>query len=222
VEAPAAPRQFRALFADRRFVGFCLLVLIVWVVIWLGIPLAPNFLADVRGLSVAQVATLGSFNALGWVVLNLVLGRRSPRRAFMVAQALVMVYLFILLRAGWYGWIALAYVARAAQSTAHSLVNAQATRIVERSRWGLAFGVLETVAWVGAFVAPLIAGRLYAVDPARPFQAALALLPATILLTYLFAPRPASVPGEAGRAALAAVPLATGGDGLPPPAGTER
>jgi DHA1 family bicyclomycin/chloramphenicol resistance-like MFS transporter len=183
--------NYRALLGNRRFIGFCLLVLAVWVVMWLGIPLAPNYLAEVRGLTVAQVATLGSFNALGWVVLNLVLGRRRPRPAFIFSQLLMMGYLALLLRAAWYGWIALAYLARAAQYTAHSLVNAQATRLVKPSQTGLAFGVLETVAWGGAFIAPMMAGRLYAIDPARPFQIALLLLPATMLLSYFFSPRPA-------------------------------
>jgi DHA1 family bicyclomycin/chloramphenicol resistance-like MFS transporter len=189
VHAPAAG-DYRTLLANRRFLGFSLLVLIVWIVMWLGVPLAPNFLADQRGFSVAQLATLGSFNAIGWVLLNLVLGRRRPRGAFLFAQALMLVYLGLLLRATSYAWIAVAYFARAAQYAAHSLVNAQATRLVPPAQTGLAFGVLETVAWGGAFVAPMLAGRLYAVDPARPFQVALALTPVAILLTYLAAPRP--------------------------------
>jgi len=184
-----AQRNFSALFAEKGFVGYCLLVLVVWVVIWIGIPLSPNFLADVRGLTVSQVSILGSFNALGWVTLSLVLGRRAPRRGFMVAQVLIMLYLAILLRASWFGWIAVAYVARAAQFAAHSLVNAQATRIVAPERLGIAFGVLETVAWAGTVVGPLVAGRLYALDPARPFQISLALMPVMLLLTYLFSPR---------------------------------
>ena len=210
---PAQQSNFRALLGDRRFLGFCLLVMVVWSVISVGVPLAPNFLADVRGLSAAQVATLGTFSALGWVGLNLVLGRFAPRRGFLLTQALIMLYLFLLLRTGAFGWIALAYAARAAQLTGHSLVNAQATRFIERSRWGLAFGVLETIAWLGAFVGPLIAGRLYDRNPALPFQATLWLLPAAILLTYLFAPRPAleaAPPVAAGLAVGEALPLAEG------------
>ncbi len=210
--AVALRPNFRALFGDRRFIGFCLLMQVVWAIIWLGIPLAPNFLADVRGLSVSVVAALGSVNALGWVLLNLVLGRLQPRRAFMIAQALIMLYLFLLLRASAIGWIALAYAARAAQLTGHSLVNGQATRLVDRSRWGLAFGVLETVGWLGAFVGPLAAGRLYQRSPALPFQVSLALMPVALLLTYLFSPRPA--PGDEP------APLPAGlmqGESLPPP-----
>jgi predicted MFS family arabinose efflux permease len=128
------------------------------------------------------------------VLLSLILGRLHPRRGFLIAQALIMLYLFLLLRASALGWIALAYMARSAQLAGHSLVNAQATRFVDRSRWGLAFGVLETVAWLGAFVGPLAAGRLYARDPALPFQVGLALMPLALLLTYFFSPRPA--PGD--------------------------
>ena len=190
VTRAAAGGDFRGLLANRRFVGFCLLTLGVWIVLWLGIPLAPNYLADVRGLTVAQVNRLGSFNALGWVVLGLVLGRRPPRRAFLIAQGFVMLYLLILLRTPWTGLIAVAFFARGAIYVSHSLVNAQATRVVEPSQWGLAFGVLETVAWIGAVVAPLLAGRLYEIQPALPFQLGLVLLPLALLVTYLFAPRP--------------------------------
>jgi hypothetical protein len=84
-----------------------------------------------------------------------------------------------------------AFLARAAQYTAHSLVNALAARTVKPSQTGLAFGMLETVAWSGAFIAPALAGRLYAINPVRPFQVALLLMPLAMLLSYLFAPRPA-------------------------------
>ena len=75
------------------------------------------------------------------------------------------------------------------------------------ARWGVAFGILETIAWVGAFVAPLAAGRLYEIGPARPFQIGLALMPVALLLTYLFAPR-AGVEARENLAVAAPVPSA--------------
>ncbi|MBI3363135.1 MAG: MFS transporter [Chloroflexi bacterium] len=191
----ASEGHYRDLLGNRRFIAFCALLCGVWFVMWLGYPLAPNFLADVRGLSVAKVGALGSFNALGSLTLSLTLGRRPPRRAFVAAQGIVMIYLLILLRASWFGWIALAYVARSAVFVSRTLAEAQATRVVERSQWGLAFGTLETVAWTGAVLAPLLAGRLYAIQPALPFQLSFALLPVVMLLTYFFSPRPALTPG---------------------------
>jgi hypothetical protein len=190
------PARFADLLANRRFLGFCGLVLAVWVVIYLGVPLAPNYLASARGLSAAQISTLGTFNALGWVLLNLVVGRRQPRRAYVFAQALVMVYLALLMRASWIGWLMLAYFARSGLHVAYSLVSAQATSLIERSQTSRAFGVLSTLAWGGSAIAPFIAGRLYAIAPALPFQLGLALLPVTMLLTHWFAPRPSPV--EAG------------------------
>ncbi len=180
---------YRRLLANRRFVGTSLLVAAAWFVMWLGFPLAPNFLADVRGLSAASVGALGSFEALGALTLGLVLGRQTSRRGFLLAQALVVVYLSLLLRAEWFAWIALAYFTRAAALVARTLAEAQAARVVERTQLGLAFGVLETIAAVGTVLAPLLAGRLYEQGPARPFQLSLLLLPVTMLLAYLALPR---------------------------------
>jgi MFS family permease len=190
VARAAAPGRFFDLLVNRRFAGFCALVLAVWVALYMGIPLGPNYLASVRGLSVARVSTLGTFNALGWVILNLVVGRRAPRRMYIFAQALMMVYLVLMLRASWFGWLIVAYFARSSLHTAYSLVHAQATRIVKRSQTSQAFGVLSTLGWGGSAIAPLLAGRLYAVNPALPFQLGLLLLPVTMLLTYFLAPRP--------------------------------
>jgi hypothetical protein len=69
-------------------------------------------------------------------------------------------------------------------------VNAQATGVIQRSQTSQAFGILSTLAWSGSAIAPLVAARLYIIQPALPFQLGLALLPITILLTYFLAPRP--------------------------------
>jgi MFS family permease len=203
VARAAISGKFWRLFSNRRFAGFCALVLAVWVALFLGIPLAPNYLAAERGLTAAQVSTLGTFNALGWVILNLVLGRRMPRRAFIFVQGLMMVYLVLVLRASWMGWLIVAYFARSSLHATHSLVNAQATSLIERSQSGQAFGVLATLAWAGSAIAPLVAGRLYAVAPSLPFQLGLILLPITILLSYWLAPRPATAMPEADKSQVA-------------------
>jgi predicted MFS family arabinose efflux permease len=187
---PAAPRgergRFDLLLANRRFLAFCALVAAVWFVVYLGLPLAPNFLGAQRGLSVTQIGVLGTFNALGLTALNLTLGRQKPRRGFLLAQLLFGVFLALMLSASWFGLIAVAYFLRPAAFVARTLAEARATRVVPRSQWGIAFGVLETVATAAGILAPLAAGRLYAMDPARPFQVSLALLPITMLLAYLF------------------------------------
>lgn len=97
----------------------------------------------------------------------------------------------------WFPWIALAYSARAAVFVSRTLAVAQAMRVIEPSRWGLASGALETVAWGGAIVAPLIGGWLYEIQPSWPFQLSLALLPVTMILTYFLAPRRPRLPAPA-------------------------
>jgi MFS family permease len=187
---PAAPRgsrgRFDLLLANRRFLAFCALIAGIWFVVYLGLPLAPNFLASVRGLTVAQIGLLGTASAIGLTVLNLTLGRQPPRRAFLLAQLLSGVFLVIMLSGRWFGWIALAYFLRPAAFVARTLAEARATRVVARAQWGIAFGVLETVSTIASVLAPLVAGRLYAAAPARPFHVRLALLPLTMLLAYFF------------------------------------
>jgi MFS family permease len=188
--APAAEGAgFRGLLANRRFLGFCALVAGTWFVMWLGMPLAANFLSDVRGLSLAQIGLLGSFDALGATLSGLALGRQPPRRGFLMAQVLTGIYLALLLLAASFGWIVVAFLARSSAFVARTLAEAMATRVVPRAQWGRAFGVIETAATAGTVLAPLSAGWLYEVRPALPFQASLVLLPLAIVAAYLYLPR---------------------------------
>jgi MFS family permease len=193
----ARPGRLADVLANRSFVGFCALITGVWFVVYMPMPLAPNFLTEVRGLSLAQIGVLGTFNAVGFTVLNLALGRVLPRRAFLAALATAGVFMALLLQASWFGWIALAYIARPAAFVSRTLAEAQATRVVRRELWGLAFGALETVTTLATFLAPILAGRLYTLNPSRPFQVSLALLPFALLAAYLVVPRLSHAPEEA-------------------------
>ncbi len=186
----AGVNRYRTLLANTRFVGLMLLAFAAAVAFQVGFPLAPNFLADVRGYDPGLVGLLGSFNSLGVSVLNAVAGRRSPRAAYVAAQALMALSLIVLLSTGNFAWVALAYFCRGSWSMARMMTNAQVGQVVDKPELGLAYGVAESVVALSLIFGPLAAGLLYASAPSRPFQASLALLAITAPLMWRFAPRP--------------------------------
>ncbi|MBL8046218.1 MAG: hypothetical protein JNL09_06740 [Anaerolineales bacterium] len=57
-------------------------------------------------------------------------------------------------------------------------------RLVAAAETGLAFGVMETAISAGQILAPLLAGQLYTLNPALPFQVCLVLVVLTFVLAW--------------------------------------
>ena len=189
-EAPAAGQsRYSALFRNRRFLGFLALIFSAAVAMQVGLPFMPNFVVDVRGFDPALVGLLGSANSVGIVVLNLALGQRLPRRAFMLAQVCLALSLALMLITTSASLLFVVYFLRAGWYLAHSMAAAQVGRVVTGAESGLAFGMTETVSSAATIVGPLAAGFLYARSPAAPFVASLVLIAITLPLVWRFAPR---------------------------------
>ncbi len=186
----AGVNRYRTLLTNPRFVGLMALSLGVAFAFQVGYPLAPNFLADVRGFDPGWVGMLGSFNALGITVLSMAAGHRAPRGVYLFAQALMAISLVILLSSGGLAWVALAFFCRGSWNLARTMMNAQVGQVVDRPELGLAYGVAESVTALTLILGPLAAGFLYAGAPSRPFQVSLGLLAVTALLIWRFGPRP--------------------------------
>jgi MFS family permease len=90
-------------------------------------------------------------------------------------------------------WLGLGYLLAGGFRTARSLMSALIERIVLPSQMGLAFGLMETLSGVGLAVAPVLAGLLYARQPAAPYPVSLLLLAGSVVLFFLLVP-----PGDAG------------------------
>jgi predicted MFS family arabinose efflux permease len=196
--APAAGvNRYRSLLSDRRFVGLMLLSFATALAFQVGLPLAPNYLADVRGFDAGLVGLLGSFNALGIAALNLAGGRRAPRGAYILSQALMALSLVILLSTGALGWVALAFFFRGSWGLARMMTVSQVGQVVDKPKMMLAYGIAESVLALALIFGPLAAGALYTQSPALPFQTSLVLLALTAPLMWWLAPRPATqVQGE--------------------------
>ena len=193
---PVSPRVKQGLgwrsLLNRRFLRFALLTWLVFVAMYLGFPLAPNFLADVRGWDVARIGTLGSFQALGTMLLTLLLGRLADgnrARGLVVGQVLVWCSMLLLLVTGAFPALALAYLLRGAYQGCRLLAQARATALGGEAERGLLLGATETTVAVAQVVAPYVAGWLYAGDPAWPFVASLALIPVALVLVIVGLPR---------------------------------
>jgi MFS family permease len=187
----ARGRRWRSLL-DGRFLRFAALAWLAFVAMYVGFPLAPNFLADVRGWDVARIGTLGSFQALGTMLLTLLLGRLGDRhraRGLVAGQALVWGSALLLLLTGAFPASALAYLLRGAYQGCRSLAQARASGLGGEAGRGLLLGATETTIAAAQVAAPYVAGWLYAGDPAYPFVASLALIPVALLLVAIGLPR---------------------------------
>ncbi len=176
-----------------RFLTFAVLILLIFSAMYLGFPLTSNFLAEVRGWDVTRIGVLGSLQALGMTVFGLLLGRvGNGRRGLGLAagQALVWISTLLLLMAGAFPLVGLAYVLRGAYQGCRSLTQARSTRLGLEGERGLLLGATETMIASAQIVAPLLAGWLYASDPALPLQVSLVAIPVALVLGVVGLPRP--------------------------------
>jgi DHA1 family tetracycline resistance protein-like MFS transporter len=181
--------RYTTLARNRPYLLLMVLIFVIMLAFWLGLPLAPNYLQARWGVSVGRIGMLGSAESLGGVVLALFLSRWSPQLALVGLQLSGAAYLSILLVTGQTPWLALAFFLRVGPFIGRQFVDALGTRLVPPSQFGLAFAASATVQRVANVLAAVAAGWLYKVGPALPFEAALVLVPIALLLTWLLAPR---------------------------------
>ena len=185
-----------------------LIVFAMFLPLYIGVPLAPNFMRNVAGWPVDRIGLLGTLYALGLTALAPTLGRlsaRHPIRGLLAGQALVWVSLGLLF-IGAQGLPAIAFAAfflRGGYGACRSLAGAQIAGQASAENRGAAFGLAETSVASAQMVAPYLAGWLYEVLPAAPILAGLALIPVGLLLTPMLG-RQAQVAGRKAQPAIVA------------------
>ena len=188
------PRDRRArwgLLLNSRFLAFAALVLVIFAAMYVGFPLAPNYLAEARGWDFARIGLLGSLQALGMTAFGLLLGRvGNGKRAWglAVGQALVWTSTLLLLMAGAFPLVGLAYLMRGAYQGCRSLTQARSSRLGLEGERGLILGATETVIATAQIAAPYLAGWLYASDAALPLWASLVAVPVALVLSLVALP----------------------------------
>jgi MFS family permease len=181
----------------RSSVALGVIVFAVFLAMYIGQPLAPNFLRD-AGWPVERIGLIGSLHALGVTVLSPTIGRWSATASrklggLLMGQSLVWASLGLLL-VGARAMPGLAlggFFMRGGYGACRNLTSAHiAGRVLPENR-GAAFGLAETSMASAQMVAPYLAGWLYSLRPAAPIWVGLALVPVTMLFTPLLSRRPA-------------------------------
>ena len=183
---PAAPLRH-----NRLFMYLCLLFFFVSLVSHLGVPLAPNFLRDVRGLGMGAIGIFGSANSLGALFLTIALGRRPRDRtaSFVLAQLTVAAYAVLMLTTAAAPLLGLAFFLRGGLGAMRQLAAARLGEMMPPASMGLGYGIFQTVVNLAFTISPYIAGWLYAANPKYPFVASLSLVLPAILLTVVIGKR---------------------------------
>jgi predicted MFS family arabinose efflux permease len=188
-------REVLSNIALGRFLGLASIVLFGMYLSW---PLTPNYLQNVRHVTVREIGTLGSINGLGLVLLNLSIGRLVASRGFAISQLLVGASTLLLWLGTGLPLFALGYFLAGGFRIARSLTVAQAEGLVSRANLGLVYGITETVMGLTYIIASPVAGLLYRVSPTLPFPVSLGIIGGSVYLTTRFLPRlkPIALPVE--------------------------
>lgn len=179
------------LLSNYRYLGMVALIFVVVFALSMPTQFTPNFLQDVRGLSLTQIGILGTFGVLGNALLAMAFGTWfSPRAGMLIGQVLVGAFVLLIWRTAGLPLYALAYLLLGGFRGSRPMMNALARGLVHPSQMGLAFGLTETVASISLTLAPLIAGLLYNTSPALMYPVGLGMIALAFVLTLWLAPHP--------------------------------
>ncbi|NOY97978.1 MAG: MFS transporter [Chloroflexi bacterium] len=177
------------LLLNGRYLGFLALSFFVMFAMFLPQPLTPNFLQNVRGLSLSQIGQLGSLGGFGNALLSLTLGRLEAYLGFVLGQVFTGLFALLIWRGEGMWLFGLAYFLLGGYRATRPLAIAQVRTLVHKSQMGLAYGLSETVNSLPAVLAPPLAGYLYTSDPASIYPLGLILIILGVILTLFFVPR---------------------------------
>jgi predicted MFS family arabinose efflux permease len=187
---PAAPPQ--NLLSNRQFVILLGVMAFAIFSMYLAQPLTPNFLDSVRGLSLSENGLIFTAGALGNSLLAVTFSRIEPRRGFLLAQVLVILFALTIWKGTSLPFFALGYFLLGGFRAGRPMVMAQARELVHVSQMGLMYGLMETINAVIFILTPPLAGILYERDPMILYPLGIGLMVLSILVSYLFLPRKAA------------------------------
>ena len=175
---------------NQRFVVLMGVLAFAIFSMYLSQPLTPNFLAGVRGLSLSKTGVIFTVGALGNSLMAILFSRVQPRRGFLIAQALVIFFAFLIWKGTSLPIFMLGYFLLGGFRAGRPMVMAQARELVHDSQMGITYGVMETISAVIFIVTPPLAGILFEYDPKIVYPLSIGLITVSILVSYLFTKRP--------------------------------
>jgi predicted MFS family arabinose efflux permease len=176
-----------SLLTNRAFVGLVVYYALAAFTLYIGYPLAQNFLRDVRLLSYSQIGFLFSVFAVGMVASNLILGRANPRWGFVGLMTTTWMALLGIWRLTTLAGLSLAFFCFGAIFTARILATAGVARVVGPQQRGMAFSIIEILFTAAMALASQVAGILYEATPTHdlPYVASLMTIPLLLGLWFI-------------------------------------
>ncbi|HLO17110.1 MAG TPA: MFS transporter, partial [Anaerolineales bacterium] len=187
---PAAPPP--KLVSNRRFVILMGVLAFAIFSMYLSQPLTPNFLEGVRNLSLSETGLIFTTGALGNSLMAILFSRVYPRRGFLFAQALVILFALFIWKGTSLPVFALGYFLLGGFRAGRPMVMAQARELVHDSQMGLTYGIMETISAIIFILTPPLAGILFERDPRIVYPLSICLIAISILVSYLFSPQKVS------------------------------
>jgi len=148
--------------------------------------LAPNFLQNERGVSLAQMGRLFSVGSIGVVIIHLIFGQFDAGLGFILSQLAAGLFPLLLWQGTGMGWYALGYFMLGGFRTSRLMASAEVQEMVSESQMGLAYGLLESVGGAAVMLSPLLAGLLYKRQPAAMYPVTLMLIGVVLILSVVF------------------------------------
>jgi DHA1 family solute carrier family 18 vesicular amine transporter 1/2 len=180
------------LMNNQRFVILMGVLAFAIFSMYLAQPLTPNFLEGVRGLSLSETGIIFTAGALGNSLMAILFSRVHPRRGFLFAQALVILFAFFIWKGASLPIFALGYFLLGGFRAGRPMVMAQARELVHDSQMGVTYGIMETIGSVIFVLTPPLAGILFERDPMIVYPLSIGLIAVSILVSYVFSPRKVS------------------------------
>jgi MFS transporter, DHA1 family, solute carrier family 18 (vesicular amine transporter), member 1/2 len=180
------------LMNNQRFVIMMGVLAFAIFSMYLSQPLTPNFLEGVRGLSLSEAGVIFTAGALGNSLLAVLLSRVPPRRGFLFAQALVIIFAYFIWKGSSLPIYALGYFLLGGFRAGRPMAMAQARELVHDSQMGVSYGIMETISSVIFVITPPLAGILFERDPMIVYPLSIGLIAVSIVVSYFFSPRKVS------------------------------
>ena len=180
------------LWANRQLLVLLGVIAFAIFSMYIAQPLTPNFLEGVRGLSLSQTGIIFTAGALGNSLLAISLSRMQPRRGFILAQMLVVLFALAIWQGTSLPIFVLGYFLLGGFRAGRPMALAQARELVHDSQMGVTYGILETISSIIFILTPPLAGIIFEYDPMIVYPLAIGLIAVSIFISYRFSPRKVS------------------------------
>jgi predicted MFS family arabinose efflux permease len=187
---PASPPPH--LRHNREFIVLAAVIAFAIFSMYLAQPLTPNFLEGVRGLSLSEVGIIFTAGALGNSLMAIFFSRTQPRRGFILAQLMVILFALCIWKGESLAVFALGYFLLGGFRASRPMSLAQARELVHDSQMGFTYGILETISSIIFILTPPRAVILFDINPVIVYPISIVLISISILISYRFSPRKVS------------------------------